>query len=98
MEACQLNRLVIATDIEANLEATNGSMLRILPRNIESLSNALIQAAEMDPADRLRVSILAQGHALASHDLNDRIDDMERIYLETLGRPVVLATPLAYQT
>lgn len=97
VEACQLNRLVIATDIEANIEATNGAMLRIRPRNIESLSNALIQAAEMNPSDRARVSSQAQRHALASHDLNDRIDDMERIYLETLGRPVNLTSQIAYQ-
>ncbi len=97
VEACQLNRLVIATDIEANLEATNGSMLRILPRNVESLANAFIQAAEMSPADRSRVSTPAYRHAISSHDLNDRIDDMERIYLETLGRPVVLNSQVAYQ-
>jgi glycosyltransferase involved in cell wall biosynthesis len=97
VEACQLNRLVIATDIEANLEATNGSMLRILPRNVESLSNALIQAAEMSSADRSLMSTPAHHHAIASHDLDDRIDDMERIYLETLGRPVVLNSEIAYQ-
>ncbi len=97
VEACQLNRLVIATDIEANLEATNGSMLRIRPRDIESLSNALIQAAEMSSADRSLMSMPAHRHAIASHDLDDRIDDMERIYLETLGRPVVLNSQIAYQ-
>ncbi len=97
VEACQLNRLVIATDIEANLEATAGSMLRIRPRDVDSLSNAFIQAAEMNPTDRERMSSPASLHALASHDLNDRIDDMERIYLETMGRPTVLATQIAIQ-
>lgn len=97
VEACQLNRLVIATDIDANIEATNGSMLRIRPRDTDSLANAMIQAAEMDPLDRARVAEPAARHAMASHDLNDRIDDMERIYLETMGRPTALTSPIAFQ-
>jgi hypothetical protein len=51
----------------------------------------------MDAADRARIAQPASDFALASHDLNDRIDDMERIYLETLGRPAVLVTPIALQ-
>ncbi|MCK9361117.1 glycosyltransferase family 4 protein [Patescibacteria group bacterium] len=97
VEACQLNRLVIATDIDANVEATAGSMLRIRPRDVDSLANALIQAAEMDPTDRARLAEPANRHAMASHDLNDRIDDMERIYLETMGRPTVLTSQIVPQ-
>lgn len=97
VEACQLNRLVIATDIEANVEATNGSMLRVRPRDVDSLANAFVVAAQMDMADRARLAQPANTFALASHDMNDRIDDMERIYLETLGRPAILVSPIAYQ-
>lgn len=94
VEACQLNRLIIATDIDANVEATNGAMLRIRPRDVGSLANAFIQAALMDPADRARLAATASRHALASHDSNDRIDDMERLYLEVSGRPTVLVSPI----
>lgn len=94
VEACQLHRLVIATDIEANVEATAGSMLPIRSRDVESLTNALIVAAHMDAQDRRRFTEAAARHSLKSHDMNDRIDDMERVYLEMCGRPVSLTTPL----
>ncbi|MCR4256523.1 MAG: glycosyltransferase family 4 protein [Candidatus Uhrbacteria bacterium] len=95
VEACQLRRLVIATDIEANVEATAGSMLPIRPRDVDSLVNALIVAAHMDAQDRRRFTEAAARHSLKSHDINDRIDDMERVYLEMCGRPVSLTTPIA---
>ncbi len=95
VEACQLGRLVIATNIEANVEATGGSMLPVRPRDIDSLANAFIVAAQMDPIDRARFTEAAARHSFASHDLNDRIDDMERLYREICGQPTTLTTPLA---
>lgn len=95
VEACQLGRLVIATDIEANVEATAGSMLPIRPRDTESLANAFIAAAHMDAQDRKRFTDAAARHSSDAHDVHDRIDDMERVYLETCGHPVSLTTPIA---
>jgi glycosyltransferase involved in cell wall biosynthesis len=94
VEACQLRRSVIATDIEANVEATNGSMISIRPRNVESLTNAFITIVQMDKGDRDRLAERAARHSIAAHDFNDRIDDMERLYREVCRQPVVLTTPI----
>ncbi len=95
VEACQLRRLVIATDIEANVEATSGSMLPIRPRDVESLTNALIVAAQMDARDRERFTEVAARHSIKSHDMSDRIDDMERVYREMCGQPMALTTDMS---
>lgn len=95
VEACQLGRLVIATDIEANVEATGGAMLAVRPRNTESLAHALIVAARMDAADRARLCTAAAEHSKRMHAMNDRIDDVERLYREVCGRSTALTTPLA---
>ncbi len=95
VEACQLGRLVIATDIAANVEATGGSMLPVRPRDLDSLANAFIVAAQMDVRDRARFTEAAARHSMAMHDLDDRIDDMERLYREACGQPTALTTPVA---
>lgn len=92
IEACQYGRVVVATDIPGNLEATGGHMLTVRPKDVQSLVNGLIQAAELRAVDRECLGEAARSHVSKSHDLNDRLDEMEHLYRETCGKPVEMVT------
>lgn len=94
VEACQYGRLVIATDIPANVEATGGNFLPLRPQNSESIVHGLIQAAEMSAEDRSVIAGKAYRHVAAAHHLNDRLDEMERLYREARGLPVEMTSPV----
>ncbi|HVM90780.1 MAG TPA: glycosyltransferase family 4 protein [Verrucomicrobiae bacterium] len=92
VEACQFGRLVVATDIPANLEATGGAMLSVRPNDVHSLMNGLIQAAELSYADRAQLAASARAHVAEAHQFDDRLDDLERIYREACGLPLEMVT------
>jgi len=96
VEACQFERLVVATDIPANIEATGGHMLAVRPLDVHSLMNGLIQAAELSAADRQLIASGAQTHVTSVHHFDDRLDDLERLYRETADQPVEMVTRLSH--
>jgi glycosyltransferase involved in cell wall biosynthesis len=96
VEACQFGRLVVATNIPANLEATGGSMISVRPSDVHSLMNGLIQAAELSEGDRDAFAEPARTYVTSVHHFDDRIDDLERLYRESAGQPVELVTQLMH--
>jgi glycosyltransferase involved in cell wall biosynthesis len=94
VEACQFGRLVVATDIPANHEATGGHMLPVRPLDVHSLKNGLIQAAELSVEDRTQTIAAAQAHVAAAHDFDDRLDDLELVYRETAGLPLEMVSQI----
>lgn len=93
VEACQYGRLVVATDIPANAEATGGNYLRLRPQSVQSIVHGLIQAAEMSYEDRAAIAERARRSVEAAHRLDDRIDEMERVYREARGLPREMTSP-----
>lgn len=95
LEAGAYARPVIATAIEANIEATGGHMLKVIPEDTDSLAHALIEAVETD-----RESLSKMGRAFAAHVADkyhehDRIDDLVRLYNEAVYQRNELVTELA---
>jgi glycosyltransferase involved in cell wall biosynthesis len=95
VEACQFARLVVATNIQPNVEATGGHMISVRPLDVHSLVNGLIQAAELSQEDRGRIALAAQKHVMNSHHVNDRIDDVERMYRESCGKPMEMVSQVS---
>ncbi len=92
VEACQYARLVIATDISANIEATGGHMLNLRPQDVGSIARGLIQAAEMSSADRAVIADKAWNHVARAHRMEDRLDDIEHVYREAADLPQELTS------
>lgn len=84
VEACQYGRLVIATDIDANREATGGHFFAVPTLDTEVLATHLILACATPSFVRERVANSAKAHVAAAHDLDARIDDTLRFYQEAI--------------
>ena len=70
-------------------------MLPVRPSDVHSLVNGLIQAAELSWGDRKHIALAAQAHVASVHHFDDRLDDLERLYRETAGKPVEMVTQLS---
>lgn len=95
LEAGAYARPVIATSIEANLEATGGNLFRCVPESIDSLSDAMISAAESDRETLERMGRSFAEHIRSKYHEGDRIDDLVRLYREAVFRQHELVTELA---
>jgi hypothetical protein len=94
IEACQYGRLVIATDIDANREATGGHFFAVPTLDTEVLATHLILACATPSFVRERVASMAHQHVLRSHDQSDRVDDTLRFYQDAIdGRRDLVSMP-----
>ncbi len=94
IEACQYGRLVIATDIDANREATGGHFFAVPTLDTEVLATHLILACATPAFVRERVAKLAYQHVLKSHNQDDRVDDTLRFYQDAIdGRRDLVSMP-----
>lgn len=94
LEAGAFARPVIATKIEANIEATGGHMISCVPENIDSLAQAMTFSAEMDRGQLSEIGTALAKHVAKAYDESDRIDDMTRLYNEAVYRKNELVTEL----
>ncbi len=99
VEACQYRRAIIATDIPGNCEATGGHMKAVPSRDVNALADALIELASQSKTQRLEMGSRAHAYVARIHHVDDRLDDMIRVYQMTLNghtelvsRPVLAAT------
>lgn len=95
MEACAYKRPVIATNIEPNIEATDGHMIRVKPLDVTDLSEGLIELASRSEAERKAMADAAYGHLIREYHPGDRVDDTLRVYYESLTNDPRLLTPVA---
>jgi len=94
LEAGAFARPVIATSIEANVEATGGHMIPCVPGDVTSLAQAMITAADMDTQALSNLGQACAGHIAHAYDEDQRIDDLIRLYSEAVYRKSELVTEL----
>ncbi len=98
IEACQLSKTVIATDIEANFETTGGWMVPVQAEDIDGLATALMRVAARSDAERRELGERARAHVERAHDVDARSADMIQVYADTLGVTRELVTPITLPT
>jgi glycosyltransferase involved in cell wall biosynthesis len=95
VEACQHRRAIIATDIPGNREATGGHMKAVPSRDVEALADALIELAGQSAAQRMEMGSRAHAYVGRVHNVEDRMDDLIRVYQTTLnGHTELVSQPL----
>lgn len=95
VEACQFRRAIIATDIPGNREATGGHMKAVASRDIDGLADALIELAEQSSVQRMEMGSRAHAYVARVHHVEDRLDDLVRVYQTTLnGHTELVSRPL----
>ena len=95
VEACQHRRAIIATDIPGNREATGGHMKAVPSRDVEALADALIELAGQSAAQRMEMGSRAHAYVARVHSVEDRMDDLIRVYQTTLnGHTELVSQPL----
>ncbi|MCE9585920.1 glycosyltransferase family 4 protein [Candidatus Uhrbacteria bacterium] len=92
IEACQYRRPVIATEIPGNLEGTGGHMRRVAPNDVDALTDALIDLASQSSTQRLEMASRAHAYVTRVHHVEDRLDDLVRVYQTTLNGRAELVT------
>lgn len=95
VEACQHRRAVIATDIPGNVEATGGHMKGVPSRDVNALAEALIELAGQSATQRLEMGSRAHAYVARVHHVEDRLDDLVRVYQTTLnGHTELVSRPV----
>lgn len=92
IEACQYRRAIIATDIPGNCEATGGHMKAVPSRDVSALADALIDLASQSRTQRLELGSRAHAYVSRVHHVEDRLDDLVRVYQTTLNGHTELVT------
>lgn len=95
VEACQYGKTIIATDIPANREATGGWMIPVGAKDVDALCDALVRTAERGQAERHELGERAKAHVARVHDIDERANDMVRVYADVLGSTRDLVTPIS---
>lgn len=95
VEACQYRRAIVATDIPAHREATGGHMRAVPLHDVDALADALLELADQSVAQRLEIGSLAHAHVLRVHSVDDRLDDLIRVYQTTMNGQMELVTQFA---
>lgn len=95
VEACQHRRAIIATDIPGNREATGGHMRAVPSRDVAALAEALIDLAGQSSAQRMEMGSRAHAYVATVHHVDDRLDDLVRVYQMTLNGHQELVTQFA---
>lgn len=95
IEACQLQRPIIASNISANLEATGGYMHPVPVGDVEALSDALIHVATLNSSERLELARKAYEYVACTNHLDDRLDDFARVYLQIVHGSHELVSPVS---
>jgi len=91
MEAAAYKRPVVATNIEPNVEATDGHMISVKPLDVADLAEGLVTLANRSEAERKAMTDAAYEHLIREYDSGDRVDDTLRVYNESLtGDPRLL--------
>lgn len=95
IEACQFRRAIIATDIPGNREATGGHMKSVPSRDVNALAEAMIEMAGQSITRRLEMGSRAHAYVARVHHVEDRLDDMVRVYQTTLnGQTELVSQPV----
>lgn len=97
MEAGAHGRLIIATDIESNLEVTGGHMIPARSGDEASLARALETSLETARFDRDAMASRAKAHVKIAYDYDNRIDDMCVLYREVAEMATELVTPIVLE-
>jgi len=84
MEAAAYKRPVVATNIEPNVEATDGHMISVKPLDVADLAEGLVTLANRSEAERKAMTDAAYEHLIREYDSGDRVDDTLRVYHESL--------------
>ena len=95
IEACQHRKPIIATNIPANVEATGGHMHAVPVGDVEALADALLAVAMQNSTERMQMANQAEAYVARVHSVNDRIDDLVRIYQQILYGVQELVSPVS---
>lgn len=95
IEACLHRRAIIATDIPGNREATGGHMKAVPSCDVDALAEALIDLAGQSVTQRLEMGSRAHDHVARVHHVEDRLDDLIRVYQTTLNGQTELVSQMA---
>ena len=95
VEACQYRRAIIASDIPGHREATGGHMRAVPLRDVDALADALIELAEQSTMQRLEMGSRAHAYVARVHHVEDRLDDLVRVYQSALnGHMELMSQPI----
>lgn len=93
LEAGSYARPAIMTGLPQNREALGHQTLEVKMNDEQDLARALIQMASLSLDERRAMGQASYEHVKRVFDVEDRIDDMDILYREVVGRSTVLTTP-----
>jgi glycosyltransferase involved in cell wall biosynthesis len=94
LEACAYSRPTVCTNLPQNREATGGHGIEVRLNDVKDLARGLIELMEMSAEDRRKMGENAAIHVRRLCHLEDRTDDVLRLYHEVVTGESVLTSPL----
>lgn len=95
LEAASYHRPIVMTNLPQNREAVGTHAIEVVPNNVESLAAGLEKLLVLTPAERSSIGERSYQHLVQAFQYVDRIDDLDRMYRELLGKESVLVTASA---